>query len=167
MNRDSSTEPWEELYRYWLSKHLGERPPSRAEIDPPADIPRLVANLMILDIIPGGYRYRLFGSAIAYRFGMDMTGQIFGSSETNAETMNQCRIAFDGVITHQKPQMLIGGTAGADTPRNVLLALPLVLPNGQIDRILAGSFFDRYVKPGMPILGMMPMEVPRAPPSKS
>jgi hypothetical protein len=151
-------EPWEELHRYWLSRHVGDRPPSRAEIDPAVDIAHLAGNLMILDIMPDGYRYRFYGSAIAQRHGLDMTGRMLGSTGINSDAMRQCRIAFDEVVALQKPRMLIARIKGVHTAKQILLALPLVLQDGETEKILAGSFYDGYIEPGTPILGMQPFE---------
>jgi hypothetical protein len=43
-------ERWKELYRWWLSKRVDGRPPSRRDVDPLPDLPRLVANLMLLAV---------------------------------------------------------------------------------------------------------------------
>jgi len=43
-------EAWKQLYEYWLSKHVGGRPPARHELDPPVDVPRLIPNIMLIDL---------------------------------------------------------------------------------------------------------------------
>jgi hypothetical protein len=150
--------PWEELHRYWLSKHVGDRPPSRSEIDPPIDIPRLIAHLAILDIIPGGYRYRLYGSAIVYRHGKDMTGKILSSHKAYSETITKLRSALDAVAASQKPRMLITYADDAHIPSHVLLALPLVPAGGKTAQILAGFFYNDRAVPGTPIVGVIAVE---------
>lgn len=154
----SPEEPWEALHRYWLSKHVASRPPARADIDPAVDIPNLAGNLMILDITPEGYRYRYYGSAIVQRHGLDMTGRMVGSTGINSEAMRQCLVAFDEVAKLQKPRMLIARAKGVHVPKHILLAVPLVLPSGETEKILAGAFYEGYIEPGTPILGMLPFE---------
>ena len=46
-------EAWKQLYDYWLSKHVRGRPPTRQEIDPPVEVPRLIANMMLVENIDG------------------------------------------------------------------------------------------------------------------
>src|SRR5580700_3238611 len=69
---------WKQLYRYWLSKHAVGLP-SRADIDPIIDIPHLAKNLILLDA-RDDFTYRLVGSEVVERHGIDMTGRKSGSS---------------------------------------------------------------------------------------
>ena len=62
---------WQDLYSYWQSKHVDGRPPSRRDIDPPTEIPPLAASLMLIEVIPDGYHYRLGGSTLRERLGAD------------------------------------------------------------------------------------------------
>ena len=61
---DPLKEPWRQLYRYWQSKHVEGRPPSRADIDPITEIPRLVANLMLIDSVGDDFIYRFVGTEV-------------------------------------------------------------------------------------------------------
>ena len=65
----------EAAYRYWLRK-AGERPmPRRADIDP-AEIPKLLPDVMLVDVMPGRrYRYRLIGTENARAHGINATGR--------------------------------------------------------------------------------------------
>src|SRR5471032_688932 len=79
-------EAWKQLYDYWLSKHVGGRPPGRHDLDPPVDVPRLIPNIMLIDIEGEVLRYRLVGSAIWNRYGFDLTGTtIGGRNQAEAE----------------------------------------------------------------------------------
>ena len=67
-------------YRYWLRK-AGERPmPRRADIDP-AEIPKLLPDVMLVDVMPVDvkpgrrYRYRLIGTENARAHGINATGR--------------------------------------------------------------------------------------------
>jgi hypothetical protein len=151
--------PWEELHRYWLSRHVGGRPPSRAEIDPPIDLPKLAGNLTIMDITPDGYHYRLFGSAIANRNGREMTGKILSYDRPYPDAIVQFRDALGAVVKTGRPSMLIARLPGATQPDHVLLALPLVQPGGALTQIIAGFFYDSRVDPNAPIQGIEPAEV--------
>jgi hypothetical protein len=65
---------WRQLYQYWQSKWVDGRPPSRADIDPIVDIPQLTKNLVLIDA-RNDFIYRLVGSEIVERHGLDMTGR--------------------------------------------------------------------------------------------
>lgn len=61
---------------YWMGKRRDRPMPSRRDIEP-AEIPRLLANLQLIDVIDGGsrFRYRLIGTALVDAFGRDYTGK--------------------------------------------------------------------------------------------
>jgi hypothetical protein len=67
-----------QMYDYWQKKRAGRRMPARRDIDP-VDIPRLLPNILISEVVPGPtgvrYRYRLAGTAIARAFARDPTGR--------------------------------------------------------------------------------------------
>jgi hypothetical protein len=55
-----------EFYEYWLGKGAGKGMPARADIDP-LDIPALLANVFLIDVVPGKprrFRFRLVGTRI-------------------------------------------------------------------------------------------------------
>lgn len=55
-----------DLFEYWVSKKDGRDIPDRRDLDPLTEIPRLLANVWLLDIEedPRQYRYRLLGSSL-------------------------------------------------------------------------------------------------------
>lgn len=65
-----------ELFRYWQSKCVDGRIPRRADIDP-VEIPRLMPNLLIVDVErdPFRVRYRLVGTRIVEMTGFEFTGK--------------------------------------------------------------------------------------------
>jgi hypothetical protein len=57
---------FQEFYEYWLSKGADKGLPARADIDP-LDIPQLLANVFLIDVVPGNprrFRFRLVGTRI-------------------------------------------------------------------------------------------------------
>ncbi len=68
-----------ELYDYWVARR-GSRPmPSRADVNP-AEIPRHLQNLMLVDVLPGEpirFRYRLVGTRVVAATGENRTGRLF------------------------------------------------------------------------------------------
>jgi len=136
-------EPWKELLVYWQVKHVDGRPPSRRDIDPAVDLPRLVANLLIADVVPEGYRYRLVGSAIVERHKQEMTGKLAGSSQFMQRVKPQLFESYDAVRTEQKPRLVKTGAAAADYARAETIILPLVAKTGETEMLLVGVFYDR------------------------
>ena len=153
-------EPWRQLYRYWLSKHVGSRPPARSEIDPPIEIPTLVANLVLLAKADDGqYLYRLVGTAVEERAGMGLTGRRIGASSIPSTLMKDWLAGLDEVSTTQKPRLYVSRLPEGVIAKYVTLLLPLVHPDGRTDQILVGSFYDGFVAPGTRAEGMTPIEI--------
>jgi hypothetical protein len=59
---------------YWRGKLRGRAMPRRADIDP-AEIPRLLPHLQLVERVDGRYRYRLAGTAIVAAYGSELTGK--------------------------------------------------------------------------------------------
>jgi hypothetical protein len=65
-------------FDYWQAKCGARAMPRRRDIDP-VDIPRLLPNVQITELIDGGarIRYRLVGTAIVNAYGAELTGKHF------------------------------------------------------------------------------------------
>ena len=62
---------------YWQSKLAGRSMPTRADLDPPLEIPRLLPWIILTDVLlrdPLDFRYRLIGTAIRDRIAGNYTG---------------------------------------------------------------------------------------------
>ena len=140
-------DPWKELLDYWRAKHVEGRPPSRQDIDPAVEIPWLVANLLLADIVPGGYRYRLVGSAIVERHREDMTGKMAGTSKFLERVSDQLIANYDAVTAEQRPRIMVSGAVTTDHGGAVTMILPLVACSGETEMILVGVFYDRRFEP--------------------
>jgi hypothetical protein len=137
-------EPWKELLAYWQAKHVDDRPPRRQDIDPVVDLPQLAANLLIADVVPEGYRYRLVGSAVVERHNEEMTGKLAGSSKFTRRVRPQLIETFDAVRDEQMPRLLKSGvSASSGHGTAVSLVLPLVANTGETEKLLVGVFYDR------------------------
>lgn len=63
-----------DAYAYWLRKAAGRPMPSRADIDP-VDIPNLLPDVMLVDVVGDRYRYRLIGTENTLAQGINATGR--------------------------------------------------------------------------------------------
>jgi len=152
-------ERWKELYRYWLSKHVDGRPPSRWDIDPLPDIPRLVSNLMLLAVEGDDYRYRVAGTDIEARAGRGLSGLLIGMPETLPQVLADWRRALDRSRDDQRAHLYYSRLPDHIVAKYVTLVLPLIDREGRTEMILVGSFYDQYVEPGTRVLGMVPVEI--------
>jgi hypothetical protein len=136
--------PWLELYRYWLGKHVDGRPPARRDLDPPLEIPALVARLMLIELVDGEFMYRLAGSEIARYLSADLTGRAVGGSAWAPEQVrSEWRRMITTVTDRQRPHMAITLPARGNSRTGFCLALPLVDGNGATEQVLIGIFSDR------------------------
>jgi hypothetical protein len=138
---ETGKDSWEKLYRYWRSKHVDGRPPAREDIDPPIEIPQFAANLMIIDIMPDGFHYRLVGSALREWLGGELTGKAVGSSSLSEAIRREWKDLLELVSGDQKPRMLVARAPTEMSFSNLMLVLPLVDRTGKTERLLAGAFF--------------------------
>lgn len=152
---DPPKEPWRQLYRYWLSKHVEGRPPARADIDPLTEIPRLVANLMIIESSGDDFIYRFVGTEVVSLTGEDMTGRSAGLSRKYASVQPIWVGALNEVKTNRQPLLLIYRLPGPQARvRQAVLLLPLHAEPGAVFKMLGGAFADGDFPPGMAAEGV-------------
>ena len=151
--------PWSELYAYWKSKHVDGRPPSRRSIEPIGEIPRLAPRLMLIDIVPEGYRYRLVGSEIVRRSGFDLTGKLVGSTGHGMDIKSEWYVEIDDAFRSRCPKLLLLRIAPALKVQILMLALPLVLENGETEMLLVGAFHEGRLEPPYRVEGLKPLDI--------
>ncbi|HEX4507059.1 MAG TPA: PAS domain-containing protein [Alphaproteobacteria bacterium] len=157
---DPLKEPWRQLYRYWRSKHVDGHPPARADIDPITEIPRLVANLMIIDSVGDDFVYRFVGTDAVNQTGEDMTGRSVGLSRKYASSRAIWLGALEAVRTSRQPRLIIYRFgAQSMTARQAVLLLPLHAEPGTVFKILGGAFQDGDFPPGQAIEGVTVQEL--------
>ena len=149
---------WKQLHHYWLSKHVDGRVPSRSDIDPIVEIPQLVKNLILLDA-RDNFTYRLVGSEVVERHGMDMTGKLSGTSGQNPKAIAEWQTAIEHVSRELKPRLLVSRIGNNEIARNVMLLLPLADREGRIEMLLVGSFYNEHFKRGAHIHDMEAREI--------
>jgi hypothetical protein len=163
LNRSEGAQPmserhWTLLHQYWLSKHVDGRLPSRADIDPIIDIPQLVKNLILIDA-RDNFTYRLVGSEVIERHGINMTGKQSGTSGQIPKAVTKWQAAVDYVSRELKPRLLVSRIGNNDVARNVMLILPLADREGRIEMLLVGSFYNEHFKRGTHIQDMVADEI--------
>ena len=131
-------EAWKQLYQYWLSKHVAGRPPTRREIDPPIDVPHLIANVMLIDAEGDIFRYRLVGTAYWRRYGFELTGTtIEGRNPAEATWLETLR----AVQGDRAARLVTAPVDGHPDRMHIGLALALSTADGTAGQILAATFF--------------------------
>jgi hypothetical protein len=149
---------WRQLYQYWLSKWDGDRPPSRADIDPLVDIPKLVKNLILIDV-KNDFTYRLVGSEVVARHGLDMTGRRAGSSGKDPNALADWTKEVAYVSRESKPRLLVARIGADAVARHVMILLPLVNGDGEVEIIMVGSFYNEHFGLGTQVAGMTVTEI--------
>lgn len=63
-------------HAYWLAGAGGRRLPARGDFDPPIEIPHLIQNMIMFDVLyePLDFAYRLIGSKVRQHLMHDLTG---------------------------------------------------------------------------------------------
>jgi hypothetical protein len=137
--------PWLELYRYWLGKHDGGKPPARRDLDPLVEIPSLVAWMMLIEVAGGEFKYRLVGSQIASYLSFNATGTVVGDNAwAPARVRSEWRRMIATVCETQRPQMAITMPAPGNQRRGFCLALPLVGDAGTTEQVMICIFAERH-----------------------
>lgn len=132
---------------YWHSKHAGKKPPSRADLDPISEIPALVRHLILMDVLPDGYRYRLVGSEVAARTGRDQTGRYIDREALGPSLFESWVRALDGALRDREPRLLKSRLVGEAGAAILTLVLPLISRDGRPEMILGGCFFEGVADP--------------------
>jgi hypothetical protein len=142
MDRTSEYPPWEELYRYWLDRHVDDRPPARTDIDPMIELRHLAPNLIIIAVASGRPEYRLVGSQVVNYFGVDHTGKTVGTSGIDPIQLEAWLKAVDFVAREQKPKLLVSHYPGADKSKTIALLMPLTPETDEVVKLFGATFFD-------------------------
>ncbi len=64
------------LYGYWRSRHIADRPPGRAHLDP-LEFRYAIGLVSLIDVEPGSlrFRFRLVAGSVTEHLGYEMTGR--------------------------------------------------------------------------------------------
>lgn len=84
------------LKLWWTSKfNSSHKFPTRAELDPTTLPPALLPHLVIIDVLPNDYQWRLFGGAHREEFGGDLTGVKLSDLDTVNPVASRLKDLFD------------------------------------------------------------------------
>lgn len=129
---------------YWLSIHPAEDLPGRQHLDP-VDIPDLLADLRLVDIIgdPPRFRYRIAGTRICEFFGMELTGRWYEDTLENFKG-SQTEKDFLSIMETRVPNWRLGRPLFAlakDFANVERIFLPLACNGRDVDMIMSVQVF--------------------------
>lgn len=132
------------LYAYWNDRRAGRSMPSRADIDP-VDIPRLLPNLLLIDVEPDTRRLkvRVAGTAVVEMYGSDYTGQYLDEIEFGDR---RAAVLFDYTSCLESGQAYAAEhsfwTGRGISHRIERVILPLSDDGETVSQLIAGLEFD-------------------------
>ena len=113
-------------YAYWRAKRGTRAMPRRRDIDP-TEIPKLLPNLQIVELVNGGerLRFRLVGTAIVRAYGAEPTGKYFDEM-FSGERLRFIQSNYRRIHREKRPLLVYGKY---ETTMGIsLLAHRLILP---------------------------------------
>ena len=132
------------LHDYWNQRRGGRAMPARSDIDP-VDIPRLLPNLLLLDVEPGTGRLkvRVAGTTVVEMYGSDYTGRYLDEIDFGDR---RAAVLFDYTTCLQTRQIYVSEhsfwTDRDVTYRIERLILPLSDDGRTVSHLIAGLEFD-------------------------
>ncbi|MBI1775090.1 MAG: PAS domain-containing protein [Proteobacteria bacterium] len=131
------------LLDYWQSKRRGGALPGRADLDP-LDFPYVLGDIQLLDVLgePPSFRYRLFGTNLLPKYGVDLTGRTveeFPGSEARDMAIARChQIVRERLPIYGERSLVLDGRLWAYS----VLLLPLAQDGKRVDMILIAQIFE-------------------------
>ena len=124
------------LYEYWLQKHRDGRPPSRKDLDPLFEIPVLLPNLYLLDLIGDAFRFRLVGSEIVTRAGRDSTGRLIDEAILGDQALASWLRILRKARDQQVPILYCFTSVGMTKYDALAIVVPLVDASGKTEMLM-------------------------------
>jgi hypothetical protein len=92
-----------QVHDYWCGKLARRGMPRRADIDP-TEIPKLLPDVMLVDVLPQGrYRYRLIGTQNTVAHGMNATGRYLDEVLPGPEYKAHVIALYDECVAARRP----------------------------------------------------------------
>jgi hypothetical protein len=122
----------EQALDYWDSKRAGRHMPARRNIDP-TEMSHLLPHVVLIDVQrePLDFRYRLVGTAVAFRLGHDYTGERFSALPQQAHGTPVWKTAVR-ILEEKRP--IVSHIAYVGTNRWVSNYRDLSMPLSEDDR---------------------------------
>ena len=112
-------------YEYWRSKCGARAMPRRRDIDP-TEIPRLLPNIQIGEIVDTRIRYRLAGTAIVEAYGEELAGKYFDEMSFRAKDCASSKTNYRMMCNEKRPVLVCNRY---DSKRDVpLICTRLIMP---------------------------------------
>jgi hypothetical protein len=95
------------VLEYWYEK-AGERAmPSRVDLDPVIDLPKLTLHMFLVDVERGAtrFRFRLVGTGVVDHVGRDMTGKYLDELFDHENHYIEVKEDYLDVVRHRAPRM--------------------------------------------------------------
>lgn len=140
------------LFRLWNRKRGDRVLPARHDIRP-EELKPWFGNLIVLDVLDGGrdFRYRLFGTAIVFQAGFDMTGKLL-SEYPIKEVLPFFLATHREVVRRATPAFGEHNPCVATVRKRRRLILPFGEDGKTVDRTMTANYAievvrepDRYI----------------------
>lgn len=156
--RDSIEHPdLRTLYDYWDERRRGRRWPARGDINP-LELKFALGNLSLVDVSrnPPCFTFRLVGTLLAQRLGIDFTGKTVDDIP-DADYRAQVSQAYQTMVENGEPTVLLGERVINGEPRRFeTLRLPLSDDGKTVTMILVCALYfgappaASLLRPGTP-----------------
>lgn len=97
------------VLEYWYEK-AGEREmPSRVDLDPVIDLPKLTMHMFLVDVERGAtrFRFRLVGTGVVDHVGREMTGHYLDELFDHEKQYIEVKEDYLEVVRHRAPQLAV------------------------------------------------------------
>jgi len=94
------------VLEYWVAKAGDREMPSRADLDPVIDLPKLTMHMFLVDVERGAtrFRFRLVGTGVVDHVGREMTGKYLDELFDHENHYIDTREDYLDVIRHRAPR---------------------------------------------------------------
>ncbi|HEX3862566.1 MAG TPA: PAS domain-containing protein [Stellaceae bacterium] len=134
-----------QAYLYWRQKAAGRQLPSRGDIDP-ADIPKLLPDIMLVDVLPENrYRYRLIGARNADAHGLNVRGHYLDEILPGPDYKEHVLGLYDECVQARRALyfecLFLSMRRPAPTRHTKVLFLPLSSDGNTIDIVMVVQIY--------------------------
>ncbi len=127
---------------YWRAKRGSRSMPARRDIDP-VEVPTLLPNLLLIDIIDDRYRFRLVGSELVYAYGRDYTRHYADEFFEDSRAKNIIEVY--GMVRDARQPVFMRSRYQTTRDRDLIanrLYLPLSADDHNVNMILGALTFE-------------------------